>query len=125
MKTSYIDINLIDKITVSEKTNTGILWYEKTNSVPIRFLGIKCGETKGTPEGWGWRRLSTQELLDFNPNYMVDEENKVVYSKPKVSIRLTNGEYFDRYFDTDDEAEDYAFEINSESGKNLFALNHK
>jgi hypothetical protein len=48
----------------------------------------------------------------------------VVYQRPIVFLGLSNGRWYEQYFDTDEEAEDYAFEFNQESGKNLYAINH-
>jgi hypothetical protein len=124
MKTTYIDLNLLDKITVTKKKESGFNWNEKILPTHKSFLGIKYGKTNGMSEGWGFHRLSTEELLRYYPNYKVDEENKVVYQRPIVFLGLSNGQWYEQYFDTDEEAEDYAFEINEVSGKNLYAINH-
>ena len=124
MRTTYIDLGLLDKITVTEKRQIAIIWHEKTPSTPKIFLGVKYGEIEGKPEGWGGNRLSTEELSRYQPNNEVDEENKVVYERPKVSLYLTNGQSYDQYFDTDEDAEEYAFHISEVSGKSLYAINH-
>ena len=124
MKTTYIDLNLLYKIAVTVKKQTKLEWFEKIPSTDISFLGIKYGNTNGINEGWGHYRLSTEELLKYHPNYEIDEVNKVVYEKPMVSLFLENNECFNKYFDTDEEAEEYALEINEVSGKNLYAINH-
>jgi hypothetical protein len=124
MKTTYIDLNLLDNITVNPRGETNNKWYEETPPTHKTFLGIKYGKTEGYSAGWGYHRLSTEELLRYYPNYKVDKENKVVYERPMVILTLTNGRSFNQYFDTDEEAEEYAFEIHQESGKNLYAINH-
>jgi hypothetical protein len=124
MKTTYIDLNLLYKIAVTVKKQTNLEWFEKIPSIDISFLGIKYGKTNGINEGWGHYRLSTEELLKYHPNYEIDEVNKVVYERPMVSLFLENNECFNKYFDTDEEAEEYALEINEVSGKNLYAINH-
>jgi hypothetical protein len=124
MKTTYIDLNLLYKIAVTVKKQTKLEWFEKIPSTDISFLGIKYGNTNGINEGWGHYRLSTEELLKYHPNYEIDEVNKVVYERPMVSLFLENNECFNKYFDTDEEAEEYALEINEVSGKNLYVINH-
>jgi hypothetical protein len=124
MKTTYIDLNLLNQIVLTVKKQTNLEWFEKIPSTDISFLGIKYGKTNGINEGWGYYRLSTEELLRYHPNYEIDEVNKVVYEKPMVSLFLENKECFNQYFDTDEEAEEYALEINEVSGKNLYAINH-
>jgi hypothetical protein len=48
----------------------------------------------------------------------------VVYERPRVVLNLINGQWYEQYFDTDEDAEEYAYDVNQESGKNLFAINH-
>ena len=124
MKTTYIDLKLLNQIVLTVKKQTNLEWFEKIPSTHKTFFGIKYGKTNGINEGWGHYRLSTEELLKYHPNYEIDEVNKVVYERPMVSLFLENKECFNKYFDTDEEAEEYAFEINQESGKNLYAINH-
>jgi hypothetical protein len=124
MKTTYIDLNLLYKIAVTVKKQTNLEWFEKIPSTHKTFFGIKYGKTNGINEGWGYYRLSTKKLLKYRPDYEIDEVNKVVYEKPMVSLFLENKECFNKYFDTDEEAEEYALEINEVSGKNLYAINH-
>jgi hypothetical protein len=124
MKTTYIDLNLLDRITVVKKRKTGHKWNEKIVPKHKSFLGIKYGKTEGYSEGWGYHRYSTEEMLRNYPYYEVDGINKVMYERPRVVLGLSDGRYYEQYFDTDEEAEDYAFEINEVSGKNLYAIIH-
>jgi hypothetical protein len=124
MKTSYIDLNLLDKITVINKIEKSFEWNEKILPTHKTFLGIKYHKTEGKSEGWGNNRLSTKELLRYYSTYEVDEENKVVYERPNVLLELSNDQWYEQYFDTYEEADEYAFKINQESGKNLYPIEH-
>jgi hypothetical protein len=124
MKTTYIDLKLLDKITITKKKESKLKWFDEIPETYERFLGIKCLRTKGTPEGWGDYRHSTESLLKNFPNYEVDEENEVVYERPRVVLNLINGQWYEQYFDTDEDAEEYAYDVNQDSGKNLYVINH-
>jgi hypothetical protein len=56
-----------------------------------------------------------------NNLYKVDEENKIIYNRPYVEVKLRGGEFIRRIFDTDEEAVGWSESLLS-MGNSIFDL---
>jgi hypothetical protein len=105
---------------------TSFKWFEKVPAKPKTFLGFKYGMTEEIPEGWSsWddgRNIRTLEDLSEYNWYLIDKETKEVKEKSQVTVNLSDKTSYSMYFDTNEEAEDYLYELQEVTGKEFFVI---
>jgi hypothetical protein len=134
----YFNVDLIVSIRISKKSiNKNYIWFDESSYQMDGFFGF-FGKKTITNSGWVYISSdcpSDKEIENAKKNskkldscyflknnlYKVDEENKIIYNRPYVEVKLRGGEFIRRIFDTDEEAVGWSESLLS-MGNSIFDL---
>ena len=126
MSKYYFQVDRVVSMILQPGKKTSFKWFEKVPAKPKTFLGVKYGMTEEIPEGWSsWddgRNIRTLEDLSEYNWYLIDKETKEVKQKSQVTVNLSDKTSYSMYFDTNEEAEDYLYELQEVTGKEFFVI---
>lgn len=125
-----INVDAITSIIITDKEQSSrYVWLPLLPEKRIFFGLIKSEEEypagfyrdgKRKPAHWAIQGgyIETEELRSYN--YMIDVQN-IVWKKPNLNIKLDNGDYLMKYFDTLQECDEYAHYLQNQS-RNTFEI---
>ena len=126
MSKYYFQVDRVVSMILQPGKETSYEWFEKVPAKPKTFLGIKYGMIEEIPEGWSsWddgRNRRTSEDLNKYDLFIINEGTKEIRQKSQVTVNLSDKTSYSMYFDTNEEAEDYLYELQEVTGKEFFVI---
>tara|TARA_R110000782_G_C14636181_1_gene395026 strand:+ start:269 stop:658 length:390 start_codon:yes stop_codon:yes gene_type:complete len=119
----YFELDKVESMTLITERESGYKWFEEVTPTFKTFLGFKYNKKSLIPAGWsdyesGRNRVQSPYLIKWGDR-RVDELNKKVYEKARITLHLNGDNRINANFNSDEEADDYAFEL-MEGAKQAF-----
>ena len=129
MTTRYFELDKVESMTLVTEKETDYKWFEEVAPTFKTFLGFKYDKKPLTPAGWsnysdGWGRVQLS-YFDRWDSYKVDEVNKKIYNKAIVVLHLGGDSRIIANFNSDEDAEDYVYELMEEAKQAFHAIEIK
>ena len=126
MSKYYFEVGSVVSMSLQLEKETSYKWFEKVPAKPKTFLGIKYGMTKEASEGWsswndGCNRRTFEDLSEYNW-YLINKETKEIKQKSQITVNLSDKTSYSQYFDTNEEAEEYIYDLQESTGKEFFVI---